>query len=365
MTARVEIFSHLADIDRAAWNACFAHELENYDYLLTVERAALPDFTWRYVAVINGAKILAACPAFITDYHLDTTLDDGALRRAIRTIKKIAPGFLRLKLGSLGSSLMEYGKIGFHPDVPEREKPAFIKQLLVGFEQHARAMGCKMFGIKDIPTAQIPAWQLAITDLGYTGLPGMPAGKLDITFASEDGYFKTLSRMARKDVRRKLRARPEIRTEIRADITDVKEKIYELYLATKNRSEFQFETLTPEYFTEILKHMPQQAFYVLYYVGAELVGANLLLQNQTTLLDKFFCMSANGRAHHLYFISWVENIRYALAHGQRAYHSGQASPDTKRHLGCVMLETQMLFRHTSPALNQILKWIAPMFEMGE
>jgi predicted N-acyltransferase len=365
MPAEVKIFSSLAEVDGAAWNACFRGELENYDYLLAVEQATLPDFIWRYVCVADGAKILAAAPAFLTDYHLDTTLDDGALRRAIRAIKKIVPGFLRLKLGSLGSPLMEHGKIGFHPDIHPEQKSALIKQLIQGFEQHAQAAGCKMLGIKDIPNAEMPAWQAPCAELGYTGLPGMPTGHVAISFASEDGYFKTLSRMARKDVRRKLRSQSDIRTEIRTDISDMKDQIYQLYLQTKTRSEFQFETLTADYFTAVLQHMPREAFYVLYFVGAELIGANLLLQNKTTLLDKFFCMSPRGRDHDLYFISWMENIRYAIAHGQTTYNSGQASPETKRHLGATIRPTQMLFRHISPIWNQVLKGAAPMFAMGD
>ena len=274
---------------------------------------------------MDGATILAAMPAFLTDYHLDTTLDEGILRRVIRALKKIMPGFLRVKLASLGSSLTEYGKIGFHPDVLAAQKPVLIQQLMQAFEHNTNSAGYKLLGVKDIPVADMTLWQLACKDLGYTGLQGMPAGHLDILFESEDGYFKTLSRGARKDVRRKLRSQSAIRTEIRTDISDVKDKIYQLYLATKSRSEFQFEELTVDYFTQVLQQMPQQAFFVLYFHGAELLGANLLLQNKTTLLDKFFCMSSNGRTHHLYFISWIENIRYALAQGLKAYHSGQAS----------------------------------------
>src|SRR3954462_12554165 len=96
------VVGSLADVDRTAWDRLFPGVPERYDYLLAVEQAGLPDFQWRYVLVSEGDTLLAAAPAFLTSYGLETTLT-GTPRRVLEGARKLVPGALTLRLACLGS----------------------------------------------------------------------------------------------------------------------------------------------------------------------------------------------------------------------------------------------------------------------
>lgn len=363
LLTKARVVESLRALDRSAWDACYPGELEAYDYLMAVEEAGIAGFSWRYIVVEEAGRILAAMPAFFTDYGLDTTLPEGMLRRAIRRMRQNAPRFLILRLACLGSPETECGRVGFHPSVAQERMPELLAQLLAAFEHVAQHYGSRLLGIKDTPEDQHALWHAVAQH--YTPLPAMAVATLPIDFDSIDGYLARLSKASRKDMRRKLKASDALRIEQRAQIDDVLPHIMTLYTQTKERSEFHLDDLTPAYFQGLLRHMQGRAFCTLYWLEEELIAANFLLRNDQLLLDKFFCMADHGREHDLYFISWFENLRYCLAHGQQHYQSGQACLDNKKRLKSDLKPNHMWFRHRHRLINRILKAIAPLLAMEE
>src|ERR1700680_2877719 len=102
LVAQARVVDTISAIGAEAWNACFSRELEDYDYLLAVEEAGIAGFSWRYVKVEENGRVLAVMPAFLTDYYLDTTLDESALRRGVGRIRQRFSRFLTMKLACLG-----------------------------------------------------------------------------------------------------------------------------------------------------------------------------------------------------------------------------------------------------------------------
>lgn len=360
---RSHIYDSICDIGAYAWNSCFPNELEDYHYLLAVEKSGIAGFEWHYATVEQDGVVLAAMPAFITYYNLDTTLDEGGFRRLLRRIRGIWPGFMVVKLACLGSPETECGSIGFHPDVQDSCKQELAAMLLKSFEQHAVAKNCRLLGLKDVPEQQKEIWQQAAP--AYAAIPGMATAHLDIDFATIDEYLARLSRESRKDMRRKLRSAENIEIEQRNNIDDVLLKVLALYRETKERSEFQFDELTAGYFSGVLSEMGERAFCTLYWHDGELLAANLMLKDEDMLLDKFFCMTGRGREHNLYFLSWFGNIQYCLQHGIKRYQSGQACYDNKLRLKSSLNNNWMMFRHTNKIVGWLLKTVAPLFAMGE
>ena len=363
LVPKARVVTSIRAIGEAAWNACYAGEIEDYGYLLAIEEAGIAGFSWRYAVVEAEGQLLAAMPAFLTDYRLDTTLDPGRVRDAIRAVRRVLPRFLTLKLACLGSPETECGRIGFHPSVAAADRPAVAASLLAAFEAMAAAEGASLLGVKDVPDDQRELWDA--TAPHYSPLPGMAGSTLDIDFTSIDAYLARLSKESRKDMRRKLKAAADVRVEYHTDVVAELPRIFELYRATKNRSDFQFEELTGAYFTGVLRHMPGRAVMAMYYAGDRLIAANLLLKDEASLLDKFFCSGDEARAYNLYFVSWFENLRYCLAHGYRTYRSGQASYANKRRLKSRFEPNTMYFRHRRRTINALLKRIAPLLAMGD
>lgn len=354
------VVSSITDIGREAWDACFPGSLEGYDYLAAVEAAGLAGFDWRYAVVEEEGRVIAAAPAFFTDYSLDTTLTDLG-RRLVAATRKLAPRAFTVRMACLGSPCTEDVGLGFAADLAPERKPEVLRALLTRFEAAAADAGCWLLAVKDAPERDAAAWRWAACAIGYQPTAGMPTAVLDIDFPDLDGYFARLSHATRKDMRRKLKSLAEMRVEVVSDLSGLEPRILELYRQTRERSDLQFEDLTAAYFTGVLQRMGERALCVLYWAGDDLVGFNLLLQDGATLLDKFFCMeTARGPALNLYFVSWFTNVRLCLERGLKAYQSGQAAYENKLRLGSRLVGAEMYFRHRRPLVNRALAWAAPL-----
>jgi len=362
---QLRLVDTIRGVGREAWNACFPGELEHYDYLLAAEEAGLQGFALRYAVLEQDGRVLVCMPAFFMDYSLATTLE-GAPKRFIRWLQNYFPRFLVLKLACLGSPVTECGYAGFHPAVAESERAAWLRLLLAGFHRQAVRQGFRLIGVRDVPAWQKPLWDKVAFPLGFRPLPSMPTAALDIDFNSIDEYLLRLGSETRKDMRRKFKMLSHLRIEQRANIDDILPQIHRLYLDTRHRGDFEFEELTPQYFSGVLKHMGMQAHCTLYYAGDRLLAANLMLKDRRRLLDKFFCMDGTeGRRYHLYFLSWFTNVQYCLDHGIARYQSGQAGYAAKRRLGSAFAPNWLMFRHANPLLNGLLRMIAPLLAMGD
>jgi uncharacterized protein len=354
------IIDTISGIDREAWNSLFPGEVEDYDYLLAVETAGMDGFQWRYVIVEEDGRLVAAAPAFITDYPLETTMG-GAARRLAGSLRSILPRLGILRLACLGSPCTETAQLGQTKGDNGNQGEARVHALMAAFEACAKAERCGLLAIKDIRNDLGAQWAPALKPERYCPLPGLPVAELPVTFDSIEAYLAGLSAGTRKDMRRKLRARDSVRIEVRRDLDGLEDQVMALYAETRARGDLQFETLTSGYFTGVLRRMGDRAACILYFVDEDLLAANLVLIGSNTLLDKFFCMSAAGRAHNLYFLSWFTNLGLCLERGLARYQSGQAAYANKLRLGSRLQPTTMYFRHRNRLLNQVLRWASPLF----
>jgi len=360
----VRVETSLAGVDRKAWNALFRNETEDYDYLRAIEASGLAGFRWRYLLAFEAERLVAAAPAFLMDYALETTLD-GRLRRWAAALRRIAPGLLTLRVGCIGSPCTERALFGVAPDVAVGARRALLKAMVVALEAAARAEGCQVVALKDVAVDDAEALGAGARELGYCAVASQPSADLVIDFADLDTYTARLSASARKDMRRKLKVEARVRVEVRREVDDVLPRIMELYAETRARADLALETLTPEYFRAVLREKAEGAMMVLYWQGEDLLAANLLLADGATLVDKYFCMEADrGRALNLYFLSWFTNVRFCLETGRTRYVAGQAAEDVKRRLGSRLSGSAHYFRHRNPLHQAILSAAAPLFASG-
>lgn len=355
----VRVIESLTDVGAPAWDRLFPGNPEDHAYLTAVEAAGLEGFRWRYVLLEDGGRLLAAAPAFLTEYPLETTLA-GPARRVADGLRRVAPDALTLRLACLGSPCTEATTLGFAPEIARADRPGLLREMLTAFERHAAQARCRLLGVKDVPDGDRALWDAAAAD--YRAIAGLPSARLDIDFATLDDYLGRLSVGTRKDMRRKMRAAGQVRIEMRTDIDEVLERAMALYDQTRARAEMALEELTPAYFSGVLRRMPGRAFCTLYWQGDDLLAVNLLLQDDGVLLDKFFCMDAErGRPLNLYFLSWITNVRLCLERGLTVYQAGQAGYETKLRLGCRVTRTSNYFRHRNALVNGGLRLVAPLF----
>ncbi len=356
----VEVLHSLSRTPRQAWDRLFGGALEGHDYLRAIETAQLAGFEWRYLLAHRDGELVAAVPAFITDYRLETTFD-GAGRKAAEQVRRVLPGLMTPRLACLGSPCTETATIGFAPELSDAERLDAAKSLIAAFEAEAGRANCPLLGVKDADPAQAALWTSVLNGARYAEVPGQPLADLPIDFADVDAYLARLSGASRKDMRRKLRARQNVRIEIVDELGAWLEPAMALYRQTLARAEAKLEELTTAFFEGVAQRMPGRVMFALYFVGDELLAFNLLLTDGETLLDKFFGMdAAKGRAHNLYFLSWFFNLELCAAQGFKRYHSGQANLADKVRLGSRLTPASMWFRHRNGLLNRALRTLAPL-----
>ena len=331
-------------IAAADWDRLFPHELEDHAYLRAIERAGLAGFRYLYFTVREGDRLLAAAPAFVTDYRLDTTVQ-GGLRRITDWLARVFPRLLRIPMLSLGSPVTERCRVGFAPGSMPEQRVAWLDAILNAMETVAAKEKFGMLAVKDAPLDE-PTWQQACPRHGLRALAGLPGATLDIPWHDLDGYFESLGASTRKDLRRKWRAGAALKIEWRTDLDGIADDVQRLYRATLAHAELSFEELTPAYFGNVLRGMPGRAFCVTYSEGAKLLAFNLVLRDSGRLLDKFLGTDYAAMArYNLYHVSWLENIRHCIEHGIGVYESGQGLHAEKRRLGSTLHANALWYRH--------------------
>lgn len=339
------------------WNRLFPHELEDHAYLRAIERAGLSGFRYRYFAVRDGDRLLAAVPAFVTDYRLDTTMQGGA-RRAAEALARVFPRLLRIPMLSLGSPVTERCRVGFAPDAAPEQRAAWLDAILAQMETVAPMEKFGMLAVKDAPLAET-MWEQVCPRHGLRALPGLPGATLPIRWPDVDAYLDSLGASTRKDLRRKRRTGEALRIAWRTDLDGIAQDVQRLYRETLAHAEFSFEELTPAYFENVLRDMPGRAYCVTYTEGERLVAFNLVLRDSERLLDKFLGMDyAAMDRYNLYHVSWLENVRFCIDEGIGVYESGQGLHREKARLGSVLARNALWYRHR----NRVVDGVFARFE---
>ncbi len=352
-------------IDRAAWTACFCGEVENYDYHCAVESSDLESFELGWYLAQREGVLVCAIPSFITTYDLTTTAS-GAPLRLLRLVQPYIPGRLQLRLSCLGSPVTESCPIGVHEDLGPDAADDVIARLLAFWAAHAFGRGIGLLGLKDISERDRARFGASFEKLGFRPVPSLATASLRIDFPDVASYLARLSAPTRKDLRRKLKARPEVRLEFRNSPGPHLDQIVAMYLETRERSEFTFEKLSGAYFSQVLDRMNGNSLLALYFQKDELLAANLLLLNDWQLVDKFFVMrDGPGRELNLYFLSWLANIELCIERGLSSYLSGQGAHETKTRLGSALSSNWIYFKHRSPLVGAALRAVSALLELKE
>jgi hypothetical protein len=273
-------------------------------------------------------------PGFFMDFNLLTTAD-AAINRRLMAFP--AAGLLRRLLTwrtlFFGSTVTEY--VPLVPDV------AIEKQLESMLATWGRATGLVI--IKDIPE-QSPLLSAsdnrtaaglieACRNAGFVLIAGQALAYVPIDFADEAEYLSRLSAGRRKNIRRKLKSRADLRIEFlptgcpQLHAAPFLQELYELYLEVYEQSEIHFDKLTAGFFAAMLQDASLDGQLFLYYAGDRLIGFNLCFIHQGMLVDKYvgFRYPA-AREHNLYFVSWLENLAFARSRQLSHYVAGWTDP---------------------------------------
>lgn len=309
-------------------------------------------------------------PIFTTRFDLLTTVEPALRQRLARW-----PGFpgwrkwLTLDTCFIGATTSEYACL------PRHQEPA---ALLGWIETHCGNKHSLTI-IKDLPISS-PLLSAADNDYsrrliaaaeaqGYISVEGQALAVVPINFTSTDEFLARMSRSRRRNLRRKLRSREELRIEVihcgeeRLEDPHWRAQLYQFYLSVWQQSEVHFDLLSAEFFDHLLLDRHSAGKLFCYWYEDRLVGFNLCYQFQGRLVDKYIGFDYSlALKFNLYFVSWFVNLEYAIEQGLQEYVAGWTDPEVKASLGASFTFTRHLVRVRNPLLRGAVRYFRHYLE---
>ncbi len=356
---RVEVAAG-EDVQRLPrWQSAFANRRKDRRYYELVEDTIRQGGEYMYLVIRDGAgEVRAIQPFFINDQDLLAGTGPAAQSLA-RAVRRVWPGFLRIRALTIGCAAGEG-----HLDAADEASRLRIAQTLAqALEQAARRTRARLIVFKEFTEEDRPALA-CLAARGYTRLPSMPMTRLRLDFDSYEDYLeRALSRNTRSKLRRKFKISAQkaaIEMKVVHDITPYIDDLYPLYLAVYERSKLRFEKLTPEYLCEIGRRMPGKAVFFLWSAGRKIAAFNLCLINGGTICSEYagfdYSVAFDWRLYH---IVTRDLTAWAIANNYEWYRSTGLNYEPKYHLRHELEPLDLYVKHTSPAVNFILKRLLP------
>ncbi len=337
-------------------------------YFELIEETLGPgQFDCRTLVVEDDAgEPCAVQPCFFVDQDL-VAAAAAPFRVCVGWLRRVFPRLLRLKMLMVGCAA---GEGHLNVEDPEQAR-AVVAVLGAALPDIARRHGAALVVWKDVPAQYRDALEPLTADApgaGYARVASMPATRLDLRFAGFEDYLQRhLSHAMRKNLRRKFRVAAKaapLRMSVVSDVSDIADELHALYAQVLARSPLRFERLTPEFFVEIGRRMPDRARFFLWRQGGRLVAFSLCLVHGGTIYDEYLGLDYRVALDlHLYFLTLRDVLSWAMAQGLATYCSTPLNYDPKLHLGFSLAPLDLYVRAASPALQplvrRILPWVQP------
>jgi len=312
---------------------------------------------------------VAGIPAFSTRFDLLTTMAPAERSKlGALPLHGWWRKLLRPHTCFIGATVSEYGLLPTHQTPDD-----FVAALL------DKAKAYSFLIVKDIPSDPVlvgahahdyaQAFAAAGQQVGFFMLDGQALAYVPIDFASTDEFLARMSKSRRKDITRKLKQATDVEIEnvatgdARFQDVALLDAYYTLYKNVYDQSDIHFDLLSPEFFRAVLQDAANGGVVFNYKVDGQLIGYNLCFVHNGMLLDKYVGFSyPAAREHHLYFVSWLHNLQYALERGLTHYVAGWTDPEIKRHLGASFTFTRHAVYIRNPLIRNVLQPIKRFFE---
>ncbi|HEY9793657.1 MAG TPA: GNAT family N-acetyltransferase [Candidatus Obscuribacterales bacterium] len=347
-----ELVDSLQPLPDEQWNLLFAGHPDTGQMIRLMSSCKLEGFKLQSIVAHKDGQPLVLLPLFQTRYSIATTLDQPA-RKLVASLEKWIPSLLCPRVIGVGFVEGEWGEIGINREFPEATINEAVAGALEFLEKIAEGLDVQILALKDFRAETLRRLPKHIEATFGRGV-SLPFCRMKLDFGDVEDYLNGLPRRVRQDLRRKMRQSTGVQVEIVTDPGQWLDKIYDLYRDQVERSDLSLGMHGKEYFARVCAAVPG-ARYVLFILDNELIGFNLIVDNGNCLIDKYIGMDqTSGRANNVYFLAFLEKVRYCTTHGIKLLHLGAAAEGVKVRLGAYAISSYVLFHHRNPIVNMIL-----------
>jgi Peptidogalycan biosysnthesis/recognition len=360
-SSSVEVVSRADLAESRHWTSAFAGKRKDHRYYELVEDTLAQGFDHRYFVIRDAhGAVCAVQPFIILDQDLLTGVGSRA-RRVIEIIRRVWPRCLVSRTLMVGCAAGEG-----HLDGAGASHGAIAQYLAGAIVKQAHALHAPLIVLKEFP-AEYREPLKCFLDHGFSRIPSMPMTKLNIDYLDFDDYMnRALNSATRRKLRKKFRtaalASP-IEMKLVEDITPFIDDIFPLYRQVYERSKLHFEKLTPEFFCNIGRLMPDKAAFLIWRQNAKIVAFSLCMFENDEFYPEYVGFDYNVAFKlHLYHCVVRDMISWAIAHDYKWLRSSALNYDPKLHLRHRLDPIDLYVRHRSAAINAILKPLLPWIE---
>jgi hypothetical protein len=351
----VEFHNTLTPIDSGAWTRLFPNHPDPPELIELMDTCRMPSCSLGSILVRRDEKVILILPTFLAPYDLTTTLT-GKMSVVGDLLKTFVPSLLHPKLLGVGFVEGEWGQVGIDPSLSLHELNAAWQLALRSLDILERKTRPDIVCFKDFTQhsgSTLPMHNLS----NYIFVASLPYCQMTLSFKSLDEYLNSLNADMRRYLKRVWRRRGEL------DIVRTREpqpwidSIYKLYEEQVEQSETSFGVHPKCFFSQVCQRVIG-AEYFLYFAQNKLIGFELLVVNNDSLVQKYIGIDQTlGREYKLFFLSWLENLQYCLDRRITHTHVGATREALKVRLGAELIPSAVLFRHVNPIINKILTMV--------
>ena len=345
----------IREIPREHWDSLWPPQAEGYDFYRCQEEAGIADFEFFYLGLYAGDQPVLWAPLFTAPFNMGLAMND-AWRARLQSLQRHWSRFLVVKTLFCGSPTSERNVVGVAEAY--RCDPTLFAALDRALLDLARLHRVFMVVFKD--QVEADAEMLSpLKRLGWFEGDSMDTTILDTPYTSMDEYFAQLGSRTRKELRRKLRqAAGQLDVETVSDISTVVDDVYRLYRGVHDQGVMSFEVLTPKFFLNFCRYMPDNTLFFLYWTkgdvggGRRLVGMDFCLHFEDRMLAKYTGMDYSvSRDLNIYFIGLMSNIEWCIRHGKKSCLLGPGSYEVKKQMGARLIPLRTLTKIVNPVIN--------------
>jgi len=344
------------------WAKALGTERKDHRYYELVEDTVVGGYDHRYF-IVGGSddELTAVQPFFILDQDM-LAGTPPRIQRAVEAVRRLLPGFLTMRTLMVGCVAGE-GHLDGDDDRSQGRNADLLAAAIIG---HARELKVHLIVLKEFPAKYRTALN-AFLRAGFTRVPSLPMVRLNIDYPSFEDYVnRGLSAKTRKDLRKKFRAAERagpITLTVVEDVTPYIDVAHPLYLQVFERSALHFEKLSKQFFCELGRLMPDKVKFFLWHQDTKLVAFSLCMIHDDSIYAEYLGLEYPLALDlHLYHYAFRDVVSWAMTNGYKWFCSSGLNYDPKLHLGCRLDPLDLYVRHTSGAVNLVLKRILPLIE---
>ncbi len=345
------------------WAEAFFGEAKDGRYHSIVQSTIRGDFTYRYLSVRDyRGRLRVLQPFFLTNQDLLVGVP-AVVRSAAAAIREVFPRFMMQLMLMAGCAAGE-GHAGLLGEPAES-----AAMLFEALDEYGRRQGAKMVTLKDFPKLNRARLDAAALAAGYKRIPSFPGTVINVSdYPHFDDYLaRNVGKATRKSLRRKFRAadgiQPSLTFEVLRDPAAEAEELCALYRQVYERSEFRFESLTPDYFRALSRQMPDTARFFVWRVAGRPVAVSATLVVDGKLYDNYLGLDyAVAHERHLYFVTLRDIFNWAVQNGVTTYYSTPLDYEPKLRMHFRLAPLDLYVKHLNRAINPIFGRVLPFLE---